>query len=430
MFKDGDDVGLASETTPILRNNDARLYNDDNNGDDDDDFSLSSERTSRRNKIWIKIIYLLGSLVFIPLAYYLLVYLPRQAPEASKKPLNIVKLGSLPVYLYPAMKQGLEFDMDFDLELELSNDKYQFLDEIVELQEQMVKKKKKFVKRLILIGDIHGSFNQLTNLMQELKINYQDDHIIMLGDFLTKGDDSFGVLNWAVGNNIGCILGNHEVEILKRYAQYHGLKQPQFVTNNTSNEDEKKINDNINENFITKDFFDLDEEMKIAKKLSSHHIDYLTNCPLIYELGRVSHRYKQSETFIDDQPIQGIAVHGGLVWDIENLEDQDPETVISIRALAPPDFTKPVENPKSVKGSESWSKHWNIKQQENLQDGKLPQKVFYGHYAKKGFQPKEFTVGLDSGCAAGNQLTAISIWAEKGKHGKIVYRDKFYQVDC
>ena len=71
-------------------------------------------------------------------------------------------------------------------------------------------------KRTIAIGDIHGCYYTLIDLLQ--KIDYQSgrDTLIFLGDYIDRGPHSYQVvsqlkrLRAQVGDSCICLRGNHE----------------------------------------------------------------------------------------------------------------------------------------------------------------------------------------------------------------------------
>ncbi|GMG50056.1 unnamed protein product [Ambrosiozyma monospora] len=294
--------------------------------------------------------------------------------------------------------------------------------------------------RLIMIGDIHGSFKQLKALLRKVRYNSKVDHVLMLGDFTNKGLDTFGVLEYAMENQFHCILGNHEIELLKRYAQFHGLPRLTFINrNDTTGKDQEEEYLQITENY------DLDQLMKIAKRLTPEHIKYIGSCPLMQELGPVPHLVNKKQTKYFTRPANGVGVHAGLMWNVDNLEKQDPDTVTTVRNLLPPNWTTPTEDRTDkvggVKG-QFWGKFWAA-EQKKIVDGLLRNgtssltlgtKVYYGHDAHRGLNLNEYSAGLDSSCVYGGQLTAEMVWSEvvtskKGKE-QIVYKRMLAQVNC
>lgn len=64
------------------------------------------------------------------------------------------------------------------------------------------------------IGDIHGSIIALKTIFQQGLIN-EEDTVVFLGDYIDKGTDSKGVIDWLIEKrktfNFEFILGNHEI---------------------------------------------------------------------------------------------------------------------------------------------------------------------------------------------------------------------------
>jgi len=68
--------------------------------------------------------------------------------------------------------------------------------------------------RTIVIGDVHGCYDELQDLLRAVKAR-PDDRLISVGDLICKGPDSRGVVEWAMSApNLECVLGNHELRFL------------------------------------------------------------------------------------------------------------------------------------------------------------------------------------------------------------------------
>ena len=434
-----------TEASPLLRNEDDIQY---------------KRSGCMKSPIVRYSVYILSAIVGIPILYFFLVFLPNQAPDSE----NIYDLAvaSKPrVYLHPVIRPpkvkaegnngeslNLLKDSDSPLKKVPNIPSWQYLSPKSGLFKQHMERLKdldgseRAVKRLILIGDIHGSFKPLMRLLKRVKYNSRYDEVLMLGDFLAKGKQSEEVLEWAVKNDIGCVLGNHEVEILKRYAQFHGLPKLTFVgrRGHAASAISKTEID-------IKETYDLDDLMRIAKHLTPKQIGYLRECPLIRELGPVPHLTNRKQTRYFDYPAQGFAVHAGLMWNVRDAQDQDPAYVTTMRNLLPPNWTEATENKHDmVDGvrSEPWTKHWNIFQEslvkERLQNitqdtFTLGKKGYYGHDAGRGLRFKPYSTGLDSGCVYGVALSSEIVWAEvektsKSSKSEVVYKHQFVQVSC
>lgn len=70
------------------------------------------------------------------------------------------------------------------------------------------------MNRLIAIGDIHGCYYSLVNLINKLNINKETDTLVFTGDYIDRGKNSFEVLSYLQKlqkeMNCICLLGNHE----------------------------------------------------------------------------------------------------------------------------------------------------------------------------------------------------------------------------
>lgn len=393
----------------------------------------------RKNKFLKYSLVLLLSAITLGIFYLLMVVLPNLAPDGVEIP-DIPLIKYADYFLHPLAQSKYSSpskpsDPDnpnkplpnFTAWPKLSTKDKLFnlhFEELLKLNDKIQFSK----KRIIMVGDVHGSLNELKKLLTKLDYDKRDDKVILLGDFIDKGEDSIPVINFAIQNEIDCVLGNHELEILKRYSQFHAVKPPVF--SNSSHPI------NIEESY------DLDEMMKIAKKLTSDHIHYLGNCSPIQSIGPVAHVYmkkSKSKAKTTGKPLNGLAVHGGLLWN-KPLEEQSPDDITTIRNVLPPTWDKATDDPKSkVDGvkSKAWGKIWNQKQTEFVRQHEetsteltLGDKVFYGHDAKRGVVSMEFSQGLDSGCVYGKRLTAVVLWAEVSQDKNIVYKHRLAEVNC
>jgi len=75
--------------------------------------------------------------------------------------------------------------------------------------------------RTIGIGDIHGHLKALAGLIDLINPKPQDI-LVFLGDYINRGPDSKGVLQFLIDLkqrcNVVCILGNHEEMMINAYA--------------------------------------------------------------------------------------------------------------------------------------------------------------------------------------------------------------------
>ena len=72
------------------------------------------------------------------------------------------------------------------------------------------------MSRTIIIGDIHGCFDELCDLLELIDLQ-TDDRIIAVGDLITKGPKSAQVLDLFINDQrFSSVVGNHDRKIRQR----------------------------------------------------------------------------------------------------------------------------------------------------------------------------------------------------------------------
>jgi len=75
--------------------------------------------------------------------------------------------------------------------------------------------------RQIVIGDVHGCLDTLQTLIEEKLHLHSEDQLIFLGDIISRGPQSKGVLDYLLAlqleYDVTCIKGNHEHNFLTAY---------------------------------------------------------------------------------------------------------------------------------------------------------------------------------------------------------------------
>lgn len=208
--------------------------------------------------------------------------------------------------------------------------------------------------RLIVYGDIHGCLDELIKLRSKLNPTSKDIEVCV-GDFITKGYNSIGVLDYLIENNIKSVLGNHEDKLL-RYLEHEKSKKKNPIK------------------------LDSDEK-KIINKLTKIHLEYLKSLPIFLRYGEIT------------------IVHGGLQnhTKLDKLSKKAIQKVLRLRFVD--------ENGDFVmKGDENKKcSFW-----ADVYDGNEGF-VIHGHRWDKTVHIHENAIGIDTGCVYGNKLTAIVI---------------------
>lgn len=72
-------------------------------------------------------------------------------------------------------------------------------------------------KRAIIIGDVHGCFTELQELLIKCEYDPLKDDLYLVGDLVNKGPDSIKVVEFCRKNNISCVMGNHDYAAVEHY---------------------------------------------------------------------------------------------------------------------------------------------------------------------------------------------------------------------
>lgn len=73
---------------------------------------------------------------------------------------------------------------------------------------------------IFAIGDVHGCHRELRRLLEVLPIDWDRDHLWLVGDLVNRGPASLKVLRWAhqtakeMGPRFQVVLGNHDLQLL------------------------------------------------------------------------------------------------------------------------------------------------------------------------------------------------------------------------
>lgn len=197
--------------------------------------------------------------------------------------------------------------------------------------------------RDIIIGDIHGCYDELQLLLKEVSFA-QNDNLYFVGDMINKGPKSNKVLDFAIKNNVKCILGNHEVGFLK------SIKEGKFKNSFQT------LREQLQDNF-------------------DQYVSFIEGLPL----------------FLIDPQNNFIVVHAGLSpQNYFNPENESEKVITKIRTWDGKGEDLNNEN------DPAW---YEFYKEDRL--------IVFGHWAKKGLIERANVIGLDTGCVYGRKLTAL-----------------------
>ena len=70
--------------------------------------------------------------------------------------------------------------------------------------------------RLIVVGDVHGCFDELRILLEKCAYSSVQDSLIFVGDLVNKGPSSAAVVKFARSIGAYCVRGNHDDAAISR----------------------------------------------------------------------------------------------------------------------------------------------------------------------------------------------------------------------
>jgi diadenosine tetraphosphatase ApaH/serine/threonine PP2A family protein phosphatase len=286
--------------------------------------------------------------------------------------------------------------------------------------------------RIIVVGDVHGCFEELKEVLKKCNHNSSEDKVVLVGDLVNKGPCSAEVVQYARKEGFYCIRGNHDHDALVYALGIHPCSSEAS----------------------------LPEKYHYIRQLTEEDIEWFKNLPYTITI-----------------PYRGIGfVHAGLIPKIP-LEKQQYNDMILMRNLyVPPPSASPSSSSETAETDTSSSsssssvssepkmdgiayecKKEQIGQEQQIQlshaiveenikrppswssssssstprisstsillsgtsridigepwiekyTGNPIDHIFFGHDARRGLQQGNHATGLDTGCAYGRYLTAI-----------------------
>ncbi len=220
--------------------------------------------------------------------------------------------------------------------------------------------------RLIFIGDIHGCYDELTDLLARVAPSSKDI-VVSVGDIVTKGPETTRCLDLWRDRGYLAVQGNNEVKLLDR-----------------------------------------------AKPL----LRFLARDPVLHRGDLL--RYIASWPHVLDFTNAGVtAVHGGFLpgmrIDAETVE-REREVISELRWIRKKNGGwKPIPKDKKKKTDVLWSEKWNGERF-----------VVYGHTPLREPKFDDHALGLDTGCVYGGKLTAAifdGAWSTMSVNAKRKYAE-------
>jgi hypothetical protein len=206
--------------------------------------------------------------------------------------------------------------------------------------------------RTIVIGDVHGCADELSDLLEATGAR-DNDRIVLVGDLVAKGPLSRRVVLLARERRMLGVRGNHDEVVLRwRRALLAGDPRPKLKPTHKH----------------------------VAETLAEADWQYLEALPLWIELPELS----------------ALVVHAGIVPG-RPLAAQRADDLMNMRTLRPDGTAS-----SKLDEGELWARHYAG-----------PMHVVFGHDAVTGLQRHPFATGLDTGCVYGGKLSALILPAHE-----------------
>lgn len=197
--------------------------------------------------------------------------------------------------------------------------------------------------RTIVVGDLHGCYEEALDLFELLEVE-SHDRVIFAGDLVDRGPYPRECVELAMQHE--AVLGNHEAKHLRQ--RHRSLDSM------------------------------LPDHARTLGELENVHLNYFASLPKFLRL-----------------PEFGAAVvHGGALPH-RPLETQPDRILLHAQALQPMDDRTKWPS-KAPAGWKFWTNFW-----------RGPERLIFGHTVLDQPLVSEWAVGVDTGCVHGRSLTAV-----------------------
>jgi hypothetical protein len=197
--------------------------------------------------------------------------------------------------------------------------------------------------RTIILGDLHGCFEQAVTLLDRLAVS-ASDRVIFAGDLVDRGPKPRECVELAMKHE--CVLGNHEEKHLQQRHRAAEKLSP--------------------------------DHLKTRDALGDQHYAYFESLPLFLRLPEFN----------------AVVVHAGCFPGVP-VEQQSPHHLLHLQHISPPS-TKSYWPSKAPVDHRFWTNFW-----------RGPERVIFGHSVLDRPLVTEWAVGVDTGAVYGRGLTAL-----------------------
>jgi serine/threonine protein phosphatase 1 len=157
------------------------------------------------------------------------------------------------------------------------------------------------MSKIIAIGDVHGEIHKLKNLFERLSFT-KHDTIVFLGDYIDRGEDSKGVIDFVLSLQDKCNLvtlkGNHEMFALDSVKLLEGQMSKKHMFDSWMNNGGIACLRSYH-----RDGLYMDKPYEIIEEMFIDHGSFFNNLQLTYETDNhiFVHGHLAHEQDVEDQ---------------------------------------------------------------------------------------------------------------------------------
>ncbi|KAL3229515.1 hypothetical protein RNJ44_01651 [Nakaseomyces bracarensis] len=252
-------------------------------------------------------------------------------------------------------------------------------------------------KQYLFIGDVHGMYDKLMDLLNKVSFESSDMEVIFVGDFITKGPDNVKVVEWMMEHRdkVQFVLGNNEFSVIMC------ALNPEVLQENSAGTDIYKVKQS---------------HLEVAQSLSGAQVEYIAQEGTIV-----------LEVDLEKTQQRLIAVHAGILpmdYDFSTHHLNLKSTIFSLTNMKYVNSYDNMDTSREKKGNhwQRWYKFWDAEMEAHEEEHVT---VIYGHDAKKGLNIRKYTKGLDSAAVKGGKLSALLYTYDSSQN---LYKEQLVQV--
>ncbi len=256
-----------------------------------------------------------------------------------------------------------------------------------------------------VIGDVHGCYDPLCRLLDTIKFSESDDRLWFTGDLVNRGPQSLDTLRFvkSLGESCITVLGNHDIHLL---ALHYEVRQ-------------RKDKDNTL--FQVLDAYDAKELISWLQHLPIIHIEneYILVHAGIHPMWSLETIYKLKKEL--EPAIQSArsknalaALYGNTEGAWSDSENFTERLLYALNCLTRMRYCDKQATPDySCNGTPGSQPAHLVPWFEINNQAVANHTILFGHWAALGYQQHNNIYALDTGCAWGNELTALRLEDKK-----------------